>query len=244
MSKHADMVSEVIDSLTEGWKEAKAEQVKRATPLYYWCQPFKDFQFPPQQFYGLVEKHICQWQVPELLQGKILLHEGTVFSKRRLYLQMRRERLVFEICVAPFGTGYFVSSRLFDRRRDAGLLDYLMAFILVALASAIAWKEWGTVPSVVITGVLVTTLWSVMRLGIATDFAWLDEKLCEIPWFGPIYETLFHPDTYYRQDRNNIYREAVHSAVIDSVAEMRAEKGLRPMTELESRPTIAELRRR
>lgn len=237
------MSSDLLSGFIEGWKEAKAEHIKRATPLYYWCKLF-DFQYSSKEFYALVENHLEKRQVPGLLKGYTLLNEGSVFSRKRLYLQMRRERIVFEICAAHFGTGFFTSSRLFDRRHDATALDYIMATLLLTGIGAIFWNQFGTVPSIVLLGMVVTLLWSFMRLGVSVDATWLDEQLTKIPFFGPIYETLFHPDTYFRQDQTNMYREAVHRAVTEAVTEISTMKGIRPPADLEMRPILAEMRPR
>lgn len=236
-----DLFSGAIDSFLEGWKEAKAEHVKRATPLYYWCKLF-EFHHSPREFYALVEQNLDKRQVPGLLKGFTLLHEGTVFSPKRLYLQMRRERVVFEICAAHFGTGFFTSSRLFDRRRDATLLDYIMTTFIFTGLGAVGWTQLGAVSSIAIVGCVVTLWWSLMRLGVSMEAAQLDEHLTRIPFLGRIYETLFHPNTYFRQDQTNMYREAVHRAMMDAVADLTAQKGLKPLSESETRPILPELR--
>lgn len=233
----------LLSEFAEGWAEATAEHIKRTTPLSYWCNVF-EFQYSPKSFYALVEQNLAKWQVPDLLQGYILMREGTVFSPKRLYLQMRRERIVFEICAAPFGTGFFVSSRLFDRRREATWVDYLIAAFLSLGIGALAWSQFGLIPSVVVVGFVVTTIWSVMRLGVSVDATWLDEQITKIPSLGRIYESLFHPNTYFRQDQTNMYREVVHSAVMRTIEQMTSEKGQKPPSELASRPTVNDLHKR
>ena len=117
----------MIDELFRFWKEAKDEakaaEAKRNRLLSYWNHLFDKPLCSPSEFYAEVEENLGNRQVPNLEQGQILMHEKNILSRARLYLQMRRERLVFEICAAPFGTGFFVSSRLFDRRRVATWLD-------------------------------------------------------------------------------------------------------------------------
>ncbi len=236
------ILGQVTEFVAKQITEAKSEKVGRATPISYWCTLFDDCVYSPQDFYAAVERNLLRREVPDLLRDYILLHEGMVFSKRRLYYQMRRERIVAEICAAPFGSGFFISSRLFDRRARAFIWDYLFAlFILNALTIPVWWR-FGTIPSVIIFGILFTSIWSFMRLGTSTDFAWLDDKLCSIPWFGPIYETWFHPNTYFRQDQHAMYREAVNRSVQEAVAELTVQKGLKPLSDAESRPVLPELR--
>jgi hypothetical protein len=238
----AGILEQVTDFVGNQLAEAKAEEVGRNTPISYWCSLFDDCVFSPRDFYALVHKNIERRQVPDLLVDYILMHEGTVFSKRRLYYQMRRERIVAEICAAPFGSGFFVSSRLFDRRKRAFFWDYLFAFGALAVATIPVLWQFGPIVATVVFGVVFTTLWSLMRLATDVSFTWLDEKLSNIPWFGPIYETWFHPFTYYRQDQHCMYREAVNRSVKEAVAELTTQKGLKPLSESETRPILAELR--
>ena len=228
--------------LTDQFLEAEAEAIARKIPISYWCNLFDECVYSPRDFYALVEKNLDRRQVPDLLRDHINLHEGTVFSKRRLYLQMRRERVMAEICAAPFGSGFFVSSRLFDRRKHAHFWDYLGVLVALVIITVPVSNRYGPIVGTVFAGSVFTTLWSLMRLAMDTSFAWLDDRICSVPCVGPIYETWFHPDTYFRQDQTNMYREAVNRAVREAVGEMSAQKGLRPLTETESRPIMAELR--
>jgi len=234
-----DSVAEFIGSQH---KEELAERIGRSTPISYWCTLFDECVYSPTDFYALVEQGLQRRQVPDLLVDFVHFHEGTVFSKRRLYYQMRRERIVAEICAAPFGSGFFISSRLFDRRRHAFYWDYLIAFGILAMLGGPVWYHHGNIVALVVVGLVFTTLWSLMRLATEISFAWLDEQICKVPWFGPIYETVFHPNTYFRQDQHSMYREAVNRSVKEAVTELTTQKGLRPLTENEFRPILPELR--
>lgn len=237
-----ELLTPVTDFIAKQHAEAKAEEIGRSKPISYWCTLFDDCVYSPRDFYALVQKNLDRRQVPDLLVDYILLHEGTVFSKRRLYHQMRRERIMAEICAAPFGSGFFVSSRMFDRRKHAYYWDYIFVFLTFALLTIPVAARYGPVVATVVFGIVFTTIWSLMRLGTDVSFAWLDDKLCSVPWFGPIYETWFHPHTYYRQDQHSMYREAVNRSVKEAVGELTAQKGLRPLTESELRPILPELR--
>ena len=221
--------------------EAEAQHLRHVTPISYWCNLWDDCAYSPTDFYALVRKYMESRHVPDLLYEDISLHEGTVFSPRRLYLQMRRERLMAEICASPFGSGFFISSRLYDRTRHAFYWDYFFATCALCALTVPALRN-GIIVAIVVLGIYVTTLWSLMRLAQSRSFAWLDDKLCIIPWFGPIYETWFHPMTNYRQDLTNMYREAFNRSVKEAVGEFSSQQGLRPLSEDESRPILPELR--
>lgn len=91
--------------------------------LSYWCKLFDNFNFSPKEFYGMLGKNLETRDIPDLEPQYIMMQQSGVLSAKRLYMQLRRERLVFELRAAPFGTGFFVSSRLFDRRREANLFQ-------------------------------------------------------------------------------------------------------------------------
>ncbi len=238
-----EFASEFAAGLKEAWREARAEYIRRTTPIAYWSHLFDDFTHSAHEFYALVKEHLDRRAVPDLLTEYILMNEGTVFSKRRLYLELRRERFVFQICAAAFGTGWFVSSRLFDRRRGARWLDFILVSIFRFGASVFLWAALGFLLAVAVLGTVVTLLWSCMRLAARESVARLDDLLCQLPCVGRIYETFFHPDTYFRQDQRNMYRAAVHRALQAALGDLQARKGLKPLSEAESRPVLTELER-
>ena len=93
------MIAEVLRSILgiftgskEGRDSASSEEAKRNTPLSYWCTLFEDFHYSPQEFYQLVLERLQRRQVPDLLSDNILMRESHALSRRRLYLQMRRQR--------------------------------------------------------------------------------------------------------------------------------------------------------
>jgi hypothetical protein len=222
-----DFLSDLWRDLKAGDERARAAAEKRNKLLDYEPLHFDSCTHTPVEFYKLVLKNLDWRKVPDLKGGLLWLHERHVFSRERLYLQLKRERLVFEICAAPFGTGYFVSSRLFDRRKGANAFHYIFACLFMISFGMTVWSRFGWVVGVVATTLLLTTLWSLMRLALVETAALLDEKFCEVPVLGPIFESLFHPNTYYRQDTNAMYKAVVKKAFKESVAELVKMKGLK-----------------
>lgn len=207
----------------------KSVSSKRYEVLDHKVGLIDDFNFSPREFYRLVRQNLLRRQVPDLLESEVQLHEGTPFSRKRLYLQLRRERLVFEICAAPFGTGFFVSSRFFDCRRQAHWWHWAGTIVLILFMWAHYAYKFGGPWGFVLANLTVATVWSVMRLGKTPNirWAWLDEFLSELPLLGPVYETIFHPDTFYRQDQNAMYLEAVQRTVQESLDSVTGGKGLK-----------------
>src|SRR5579862_8218385 len=82
--------------------------------LNHWYAPVDDFQFVTADFYHMIEKELTERKVPGLEISRITLGEGGPLSPKREYLRLRRERLVYDICAAPFGTSYFFSFRFVE----------------------------------------------------------------------------------------------------------------------------------
>jgi hypothetical protein len=77
--------------------------------ISHWHKLFEGFQESPQQIYGLLDKAIEQRKLPNIKTSRITYRETGVLSAKREYLRVRRKEHIFDICAAPFGTGFFVS---------------------------------------------------------------------------------------------------------------------------------------
>lgn len=219
-------------------------KVKDNTQLAYWCKLFDNFNFSPKEFYAMTAKNLETREIPDLEPQYVMLQQSGILSAKRLYVQLRRERLVFEICAAPFGAGFFVSSRLFDRRREANLLQLAgicLGVLLIAGGIYQAFGGWGVFFSIV-AAIAAKVYFS--RFAPARVMKWLDRTVPGVPGLGLVYEHFFLRDTYYRQDAAQCYREAVHNAVMQSIDEMTALKGLKPLSTEERRPILSDLHRR
>src|SRR5215469_6041003 len=84
---------------------------KHADVLDHWYTPVPNFTTSAQEFYASVEELLKEQQIPGLQISRVEFSEGSVLSEKRTYLRMVRERLVFDVCAAPFGTNYFFSCR-------------------------------------------------------------------------------------------------------------------------------------
>ena len=56
------------------------------------------------EFYASVEQALQPRQIPDYAVSRIDWREGGVFTARREYLRVRRGKLAFDICAAPFGS--------------------------------------------------------------------------------------------------------------------------------------------
>ena len=75
----------------------------------HWHHFFDGHQFSTKEFYTLVEENIKNRQVPDGKLSRIYLFQDFGFWKKREYLRIRNKDYISDICVAPYGTGYFVS---------------------------------------------------------------------------------------------------------------------------------------
>jgi len=104
------------------------------TVLAQWSALVEGLQWSPKEFYGSVEQAIQRRQLPDLFVSRVNYAEGGPFSAKREYLRVTRKDHIFDICGAPFGTGFFFSSWLGGRPGGClGLLLVIPAInILVA----------------------------------------------------------------------------------------------------------------
>src|SRR5690349_19682035 len=91
--------------------------------LSHWTQHFEGLNQSTQQFYGLVQSCVEKKKIPEARFTRVDFKEGGIFSSSREYLRIVRGDLRYDICGAPFGNGFFISSRLFA---DGKLADSLL----------------------------------------------------------------------------------------------------------------------
>ena len=75
----------------------------------HWSHHFADLQMSSQEFYASLEKSIAEVQIPDLSISRTTYAEEGVLSSKREYLRVSRKDLLFDICAAPLGKGYFVS---------------------------------------------------------------------------------------------------------------------------------------
>src|ERR1041385_374057 len=84
---------------------------KEAEVLQHWIAFADGFQLVATEFYTQVENELKAREVPGMEMARVEFSEGSILSDKRLYLRMVRERLVFDVCAAPFGKSFFFSCR-------------------------------------------------------------------------------------------------------------------------------------
>ena len=223
---------------------------KPTNVISHWDQLIENFQASSMEFYELFEKAVATRLVPELHLARVEHKEGGLASAKRQYLRMHRGKHAFDICAAPFGSGFFVSWWFTEPPLRFGFL-YTLAFcfgvfILVDIAYAIGLtlgamiSGFGT--GFVTGGVFVVfgvplALWflgNALRHGVIPG----ESTVLATPLVGWLYERVFAPTTFYSTDTAIMFQKAVHNAVLDVVDGMTANKGIRALSEAERKPVM------
>ena len=101
--------------------------------LSHWHKLFESFQESPQQIYSQLEQAIDKREIPDVKISRISYPEAGALSARREYLRIRRKEHIFDICAAPFGTGFFISWWLGKGPRLSRPLIILLIILLLPI---------------------------------------------------------------------------------------------------------------
>ena len=222
-----------------GFSKAKSKTVN---VLSHWYTPVPKFTTSTQEFYTKVEKELKTQDVPGLEISRVEFSESGIFSAKREYLRLTRERLAFDICAAPFGINYFFSCRFAELPRQlpwgsVGVALFVIASFLIILQAILGAKA-GFIISAVFFGAIIFFFRNAVSLG----FAALDATLRKKPLLVPIYEYLTK-ESYYREDTRLMYLTVVEGVVKKLVEQEAAAKGIKLLDEYEYAPILGDLYR-
>lgn len=223
---------------------------KQATVISHWGHLFENFQTPSLPFYRSVEAAVQARDVPEAHWSQILHKEGGLASANREYLRIHRGKHAFDICAAPFGTGFFFSWWFTEPPLKFGIL-YTLGFLLGLLIAFVIASTIGAAIGIAMFGLFVGTLmsWIVSFFGVPV-LLWLlgngmrqgkisgESTVLAMPLVGTVYEWIFAPTTYYAVDTALMFQEAINNAVQEVIQCVTAEKGIRALTEDERKPIM------
>ncbi len=223
-----------------------AKLASRSNVISHWHHPVENFQTSTMEFYAAVEEALQPHKIPDLSTSRVDWKEGGVISARREYLRVKRGRLAFDLCAAPFGTDFFFSWWLAEVPPSYGLLwAFLFLFVAFAIIGA-STQNFGFFAGLFIAAIIIPAL--IWLLGYLAREGHLgpgaDDALLAIPFFGAIYERIIKPVTYYKTDTTLMFQSAVHSAVLQVVDRTLSAKGARALTELERKPILQEFYQR
>ncbi|HEY4360351.1 MAG TPA: hypothetical protein VGN17_05265 [Bryobacteraceae bacterium] len=226
---------------------------KQANVISHWSQLIENFQTSSLDFYTSVERAVGTRAVPEIHWSRVEHKEGGLASANREYVRMHRGKHAFDICAAPFGTGFFISWWFTEPPLRFGFLYTVAVFFGVLIAADIAYTM-GFALGIAISGFglgflmagagvflgVPLLLWLIgngLRQGIILG----ESMVLAMPLVGWLYERVFAPATFYNLDTALMFQEAVHNAVLEVLDCVTADKGVRALTEAERKPIMKRL---
>ena len=209
----------------------------------HWCTLIEDLQASPLEFYKAIDAALMRRQVPETTNERVDYRESGALSANREYLHVQRDNLVFDVCGAPFGTGFFVSWWLAEEERRLNVLVKIGFLVLLLGSAARVLDQLGLFAgTLILVGAILFGLWTINSLAVRGDVN--DDLVRVLPVLGPLYNWLFKNVSYYRIDTTLMFQKAVHNAVLEVIDGMTATKGLRALGETERRPVMREFYQR
>ena len=118
---------------------------KKAEVLEHWIAFAQGFQLSSSEFYDSVERELKTMEVPGLEMGRVEFAEGSILSDKRTYLRMVRERLVFDVCAAPFGKTYFFSCRFAEIPAVIHLWQLIVSLASFSIIVVLTWHFAGLI---------------------------------------------------------------------------------------------------
>jgi hypothetical protein len=208
--------------------------------ISHWQHPIENFQTSPLDFYAAVEQALRPREIPDISTSRVDWKEGGLLSARREYLRVQRGKLAFDVCAAPFGTGFFFSSWLTELPPTHGLLYAILILLAGPVMLAMFVQAFGFLAGFFLTLIgfpllIVGGGYLVRRGDLGVE---AEDAILAIPIFGTLYERIFKPVTYYKMDTAMMFQSAVHAAVLEVIDQLISAKGIRAMSELERKPIM------
>lgn len=204
----------------------------------HWHGYIDDFSTSSLDFYELVKGGIARREIPDLNISEVEWSQGGLGAGRRVYLRVSRESLNFDICAAPFGTGYFFSWWL--ARISRVFLDIVFIFLCLFVASlfyrSTSGNPEGLEPSSGCAGLFLKPLLFVgllLVLGFVVRYSdlGLEPTVLSMPITGFVYGFIFRPFSYFNEDTAIMFRESVHHAVMEAIDQVTTAQGVRGLSE-------------
>lgn len=214
---------------------------KQGEELNHWIASAEGFNYSPKAFYDELQAKLEERKVPDLTKEQIEFAEGGMLSDKRTYLRIQRERLLFDICAAPFGSGFFFSCRTVRLPvivRPWHLFVMYFAFNLLFFAM---FKIFGFFGGLQMTALFLLACLLTLRNAATLNTMSVDGLLTRIPVVGTVYEAWFKLDTYHRVDTRLMYLDLIPNLVRELSETVTSAKGIRLVREYQVAPILGEL---
>jgi hypothetical protein len=208
-----------------------------ADVLSNWSYLIENLQASPMSFFQCVEGAIHKRAIPETETSRVDYMEGGIVSAKREYLRIKRDKLIFDICAAPYGNGFFVSWWLSKPRPAISLLAIAGAIVGYFVLAIIVMTQAGVLEGLFVMFFLTPlAFFAVLFLGVVGVIS--DDYIIMLPVIGWLYQRYIKTITYYSIDTATMFRTATHAAVLEAVDELVNSKGLRALTDAERQPRM------
>jgi hypothetical protein len=218
--------------------------------ISHWDQLIENCQASSLEFYNSVEKALGARSVPQTQWTRVEHKEGGIASANRVYFRTQRGKYAFDICAAPFGTGFFVSWWFTEPPLPFAFL-YTLAFLFcVGIAMDIAFAMGMAIGVLKSSYAFGAFLGGCAALLGVPAFLWLigngirqgtirgESTVLAMPLVGRVYERIFAPATFYAMDTALMFQKVVHQSVQEVIDCMTENKGVRALTEAERKPIM------
>jgi hypothetical protein len=207
--------------------------------LANWSHFLDGATYSAQAFYESLEEALRRREIPDVGVSRLLTAQGGFLGGKREYVRVERKQLVFDICAAPFGNGFFVS---WWCGRAGRIIVVLLILLLAALTAGFLVYRFGAIGGLVSFVAIPFELFLIGAL-VSKGVIPIEDDVRGTPLVGWIYDLVFQPVTYYSLDTARMFQAAVHVAVLEVMDTITEAGGLRALSELERKPTLREMQR-
>jgi hypothetical protein len=210
-----------------------------ARVLAHWSHFLDGTSHSSQVFYEELEKALDDRKIPGARVSRFFTAQGGFLGGMREYVRIERNRFTFDICAGPFGKGFFVS--WWFSRASRVLVALISLFVAAVTIGALVYRFglFGAGAGLVAVPLLFLLIGAAASRGVLP----IEDELIATPVIGWLYDFCFRPVTYYSQDTAEMFRAAVHVAVLDVVDGITNATGSRALTELERKPLLRAMSR-
>ncbi len=211
------------------------------TVLAHWSTLVEDMQASPREFYNHVVAAVDKREIPAIRIERVTRKEGGLLSADREYLRVIRGRYRYDICAAPFGTGFFFSSWMAEKLPSPlwAIIGFLvLPFVALWLFAIFAYFG-GVIGFLMWSGGIVTGI-VFFIIALSKEESVFADHIFVVPYLGAFLEKMFRPDTYFRQDTETMFRTMAHNAVLNAVDATTKATGARELTSDERKPVLRE----
>lgn len=210
--------------------------------ISHWNQLLEGISASPQAVYTTLETAIARRAVPDISSSRVEWTESGLLSANRQYLRISRGQYRFDICAAPFGSGFFLSWWLTTKRPSpvrallacfalvtVGFYSFALALYSLGLWGFVVWLFFAT--GIVLGGVML------LVVGFSKNASWTEYVLM-LPVVGTLIERLVRKETFYRIDTALMFQEAIHAAVVEIADGLLSTTETRGLSELQRKPIM------